>query len=737
MNDNIIENIQLSNRAYNCLKGAGINTIEEMALTDLNTLRNCGKKTIKEINEVIKQLKEERKFSEEFLRSHYSELISDFIQSLDLSVRSKNVLKSLKVENENDLLSLTYEDIINTRNAGVLSANEIVDFIKQNRDKLENQDFTKIVVNYSIPVNSIPNFCGYTLIENLPMNEMLKIGLSNNNIKTILDLLLNKINLEEYIMPYYTAVYDYYYNIAYGPLTLTVSSDLSDLYVNLPFSMVNLKENYYIKIKDLIEYIIDYFGELELEDKLNSKLFLYWINSFDINDKKKYFIDKLKLSDKEFNILSLRGTRTLEEVGKIYGVTRERIRQIEKKAIVKVNRNYRLIPFKFIDNKKIYYVNELDEFNGLLLYIDTIIDEQSHIFIKKENSSYYFPTFYIDKMETFIHNNISQLEDRGYLEIDLNEWNDKDILNKTLEYLNFNLNGYKLTKKLTKRLQVKYAMKYLARPISISSIEDQNEIIDVVKYIFGTELDTGRAMEALIFDAGVRVDSGKYAATDNIEPLSRETLSKITKYVRERKIINTRDLFIAFGDELAEHNLNNETILYRYLKEALSNELYFHGVSAVISGDPELCGWGDVAIRIMKKTHKPINKLNFIVEYSLTDPAYNSLPINYDDIIVWSSKEIYLKSLLTVSSNIKEKIIDYIKENQIVRFDVIRALLNRLDINLIRDNNIRTNDNLFNFMINILPNNFEIDKHNEEIRYKEKLKTVIEETYSETEELTL
>ena len=114
-------------------------------------------------------------------------------------------------------------------------------------------------------------------------------------------------------------------------------------------------------------------------------------------------------------------------------------------------------------------------------------------------------------------------------------------------------------------------MKYLNKPISISSIDDQMEIVKAVKHIFGNEFETGRGMEALIADAGVRIDSGKYSASDNIEPLSKETLSKIIQYVKERKIINTRDLFIDFGDELIEHNLNNETILYRYLKENISD----------------------------------------------------------------------------------------------------------------------------------------------------------------------
>lgn len=59
---------------------------------------------------------------------------------------------------------------------------------------------------------------------------------------------------------------------------------------------------------------------------------------------------KAMLPDKEFQVLDMRfgltqeKTLTLEEVGKIYGCTKERIRQIEKSAIAKLqtpkNMNY-------------------------------------------------------------------------------------------------------------------------------------------------------------------------------------------------------------------------------------------------------------------------------------------------------------------------------------------------------------------------------------------------------------
>ena len=53
-------------------------------------------------------------------------------------------------------------------------------------------------------------------------------------------------------------------------------------------------------------------------------------------------LTSVKLPDREENVLRLRfgiddgRTRTIEEVGKVFGVTRERIRQIEAKALRKL-----------------------------------------------------------------------------------------------------------------------------------------------------------------------------------------------------------------------------------------------------------------------------------------------------------------------------------------------------------------------------------------------------------------
>ena len=304
--------------------------------------------------------------------------------------------------------------------------------------------------------------------------------------------------------------------------------------------------------------------------------------------------------------------------------------------------------------------------------------------------------------------------------------------------MNLNMSNQKVSKKITKRQQVKYAMRYLGHPISLSSESDLKEVTKTVLTLFGTDLgENNRAIEALITDAGVRIDSGTYSADDDVIPLDLKTLGEIEEFIKEKEIINSRDLFIKFGKIFSEHNINNEVVLYRYLKEELSDKLTFNGVSAVISSSSNLTCWGDVVIRDINQTKKPINKLDFTIKYSITEAVYQSLPVNFSDIIVWSSKELFLKSLIKLDDYTKENFCAYLKEKQITTFDEIKIYLKKVEQDFFKKYCIVSNVNLYNFLINNLPETFIIDKEKEEVRIKRNQNRIIEETYDSVEELTL
>ena len=64
----MIEDLELSVRSYNCLKRAGINTVEELCNRtpeDMMKVRNLGKKSLDEVNAKLKELGLDFKSGEE------------------------------------------------------------------------------------------------------------------------------------------------------------------------------------------------------------------------------------------------------------------------------------------------------------------------------------------------------------------------------------------------------------------------------------------------------------------------------------------------------------------------------------------------------------------------------------------------------------------------------------------------------------------------------------------------
>src|SRR5699024_11876518 len=85
------------------------------------------------------------------------------------------------------------------------------------------------------------------------------------------------------------------------------------------------------------------FGRFEYQQHQEQSIILKHCLKYLTRYRKEQLEDGLyTLTDREENVLRLRfglddgRTRTLEEVGKVFGVTRDRIRQIEAKALRKL-----------------------------------------------------------------------------------------------------------------------------------------------------------------------------------------------------------------------------------------------------------------------------------------------------------------------------------------------------------------------------------------------------------------
>ena len=185
----LIEDIGLSVRAYNCLKNAGVNTIEEMAQVNTKKIKFCGKKTQMEINNKILELIDKGLYTQEFIVKHFCKKEPDFINSLPLSERSKNVLKALSVDSVDKLLLLTEDTLTNTRNSGSKTVNEILSYIKNNYNNLLETSLKNNSYKVHYPIQYLSTFSGNTLLSELNISYNLCEYLKTINIFNILDLL--------------------------------------------------------------------------------------------------------------------------------------------------------------------------------------------------------------------------------------------------------------------------------------------------------------------------------------------------------------------------------------------------------------------------------------------------------------------------------------------------------------------------------------------------------------------
>lgn len=131
-------------------------------------------------------------------------------------------------------------------------------------------------------------------------------------------------------------------------------SDMTGLPLNVVTSILNDENNtiYYKEVEDkhyktVIENIPD---NLDLDEDINDKIILSDITNI-INTLKTKERDVLFL---RFGLDESGKERTLEEVGNLFGVTRERVRQIENKALAKLKQRLRLT-YKYNVNKEPEY----------------------------------------------------------------------------------------------------------------------------------------------------------------------------------------------------------------------------------------------------------------------------------------------------------------------------------------------------------------------------------------------
>ena len=238
-----IEELDFTVRTHNCLKRAGINTIADLQAKteeDLKKVRNLGRRSFEEVLAVlfangfrIKDDPEEpvvykfgSRVAETNIRSYVLDsnghlvdfftisnsnttdttdsndancnpsvlTTEDVIEKLDMSVRAFNCLKRRGIDQIGELVELTYEDLIRTRNLGIRNIVEVLVLLFDNgfrfKDCLEEQHPTieaylldkvsggkeRILEHFPGGILNIGSLQGRKLdfenVEKLPQNEL-------------------------------------------------------------------------------------------------------------------------------------------------------------------------------------------------------------------------------------------------------------------------------------------------------------------------------------------------------------------------------------------------------------------------------------------------------------------------------------------------------------------------------------------------------------------------------------
>ena len=299
--------------------------------------------------------------------------------------------------------------------------------------------------------------------------------------------------------------------------------------------------------------------------------------------------------DKElFNILSRRERETLEEIGQSYGITRERVRQIENKGIESFNDFYltnfctdlKNLIFIFPNISSVFSLESLeaklgnyyDCFKNLMKSIvyageakyysdlDAVVESEDvyNFFVRMANEVF-GKYFKCDELDNKINDLLESVSDYGFSPSVIRSYVCSSYKKKGKVYA---INGFKLTKADKAEIILQ---NHFDDGFHFSDLEQIKKFNEYSIEEFGDVLFTDEdidyshyhIVQAIIERTDVRlIDRGTYIHASKAVNMPIELVDKVLAYMNEKnRAVAYSNLFETFKNELTEIGINNKYAL--------------------------------------------------------------------------------------------------------------------------------------------------------------------------------
>lgn len=655
-----------------CTKNS-LKYIDEVNKEDINKFKGIKGVGVKKVEAVVQKLKEYNVLLETEEQDSDKLLISKvfFSNSYNffLEFCKSNDLKYIDELDSNVVLKFK-----NTKGVGPKKYRDVIDLLKTTNIGEPSKYIFKDILPFELEIQELTsdktflNFCKTNYI--LTLNQLKYSHLdSYGTLKGVGKTKVSRIKRD--ISKLKSLIEDFNFNI------FSVGSyyeDLADNTVKEIYEILNLD---YDTNNEYVDYLIKEIEGIDLRSisvKGNiDTLYKLTFRLSKINDKKSIAENSLNnLSEVELEILKYRfnDKKTLQEIGKIKDLSRERIRQIEKKALNKITNNLKRIHIVLIiklvlGNKEFYQYDEMKEFLGAenSLFFNIITGNTNFIHYLKDYNIFFvdlrikkrfeeriiqlvldLPDFFkINEVESVFSNFLAEGEEFDYLKLLKN-------------------NGYKkygqfYSKNLmTKSMMIETILKEdFTGPVSITD-DDYNQINSIAKERYGFDFDQSlRAFDGLLRHSEkiVLVDKSTFQYTE-IEKQNQVLIEKIKSYIIEnlktRNVINIEEVYLEFSEILNKEQIFSKYHLYSIIKMFYEDELSIgkgNTLNIYKNSDKRISAV-ETLVQTVKNSNNIANKND--LEKKLNWPRYKvDITMNKtDNLIPWGTNTVkYIGNILT------------------------------------------------------------------------------------------